>query len=149
MNDEQKRLVKESWRKVVPIADQAARRFYDRLFESDPTTRPLFQTANLDEQRQKLIKALVTVVQGLDNLEAIVPVVTDLGCRHARYGVTDSHYESVGAALLWTLEQGLGSAWTPEIKAAWSSEYSLVGGAMRKAASDQHEPGPSRRGVAT
>ena len=140
MNDEQKRLVKESWRKVVPIADQAARQFYDRLFESDPTTRPLFQAANVDEQRKKLIQALATVVQGLDYLEAIVPVVTDLGRRHARYGLTDSHYESVGAALLWTLEQGLGSAWTPEIKAAWSSAYSLVGGVMRKAANDQHEP---------
>jgi hypothetical protein len=77
MNDEQKRLVKESWRKVVPIAEQVARQFYDRLFESDPTTRPLFQVTNLDEQRRKLIRALVAVVQGLGNLEAIVPVVTD------------------------------------------------------------------------
>lgn len=139
MDDEQKRLVKESWRKVVPIADQAARLFYDRLFYCDPTTQPLFQAANLDEQRQKLIQALVTVVHGLDNLEAIVPVVSDLGRRHARYGVTDGHYESVGAALLWTLEQGLGSAWTPEIKAAWSSAYSLLASVMRKAANDQHE----------
>jgi hemoglobin-like flavoprotein len=114
----------------------AARLFYDRLFEIDPTTRPLFDAADLAEQRRKLVQALTTVVRGLDHLEALVPSIADLGRRHARYGVTDSHYETVRAALLWTLEQGLGSRWTPDVKAAWSGAYTLLADVMRAAASE-------------
>jgi hemoglobin-like flavoprotein len=136
MSPEQKALVKESWRKVAPMADKAARLFYDRLFEIDATTRPLFKTTNLAEQRRKLIQALTVVVQGLDHLEALVPTLADLGRRHAQYGVTDSHYDTVGAALLWTLEQGLGLGWTPEVKAAWSGAYALLADVMRGAAGD-------------
>lgn len=136
MSPEQKILVKETWQNVAPMADAAARLFYDRLFEIDPTTRPLFDAVNLAEQRRKLIQALTTVVRGLDHPEAIVPTLADLGRRHARYGVTDGHYETVGAALLWTLEQGLGSRWTPEVKAAWSGAYALLAGVMRAAASE-------------
>jgi hemoglobin-like flavoprotein len=126
--------VKETWQKVVPIADTAASLFYDRLFEIDATTRPLFKAANLAEQRRKLIQALTMVVQGLDRPEALVPTLTDLGRRHVRYGVKDSHYDTVGAALLWTLEQGLGSGWTEEVEAAWSGAYALVADVMRRAA---------------
>jgi hemoglobin-like flavoprotein len=136
MSPEQKALVKESWRKVVPMADAAARLFYDRLFEIDPTTRPLFKTTDPAEQRRKLIQALTMVVQGLDHLEALVPTIADLGRRHAQYGVTNGHYDAVGAALLWTLEQGLGSGWTPEAKVAWSSAYTLLADVMREAAGD-------------
>src|SRR5215470_17697760 len=136
MSPEQKTLVKQSWQKVAPIADKAARLFYDRLFEIDATTRPLFKATNLAEQRRKLIQALTVVVQSLDHLEALVPVLEDLGRRHAQYGVTDSHYDTVGAALLWTLEQGLGSGWTPEVRAAWSGAYDLLAGVMRGAAGD-------------
>jgi hemoglobin-like flavoprotein len=132
MSPEQKALVKETWQKVVPTADTAARLFYERLFEIDPTTRPLFEATNLAEQRRKLIQALTMVVHGLDRLEALLPTLADLGRRHARYGVRDSHYDSVGAALLWTLERGLGSAWTVEVKAAWSGAYSLMAGVMRQ-----------------
>ena len=127
MSPEQKTLVKETWRKVAPMADAAARLFYDRLFEIDPTTRPLFKTIDLADQRRKLIQALTMVVQGLD------PTVADLGRRHAQFGVTDAHYDTVGAALLWTLEQGLESAWTPEVKVAWSSAYALLADVMRGA----------------
>ena len=134
MSPEQKALVKETWRKVVPMADAAARLFYDRLFAIDATARPLFKGADLAEQRRKLIQALAMVVQGLDHLEALVPALTDLGRRHAHYGVTDSHYDTVGAALVWTLEQGLGSDWTPEVKAAWHGAYSVLAGVMRGAA---------------
>lgn len=138
MNDEQKRIVAESWKKIVPIADTAVKMFYERLFQTDATTRPLFKATDLGEQRQKLIQALALVVQGLDRLETIVPVVADLGRRHAGYGVTDRHYESVGAALLWTLEQGLGPDWTSETKAAWTSAYTLLSGVMRQHAIDRH-----------
>src|SRR5262245_35433335 len=133
MSPEQKTLVKETWLKVAPMADTAARLFYDRLFEIDATTRLLFK-ANLAEQRRKLIQALTVVVQGLDHLEALVPTLADLGRRHAQYGVVDGHYDTVGAALLWTLEQGLGSGWTQEVKAAWSDAYALLADVMREAA---------------
>src|SRR6185295_10082835 len=95
MSPEQKALVKETWAKVMPIADTAARRFYDRLFEIDETTRPLFKATNLAEQRRKLIQAITVVVQGLDHLEALVPALADLGRRHAQYGVTEGHYDAV------------------------------------------------------
>ena len=136
MSPEQKTLVKETWRKVAPMADTAARLFYDRLFEIDATPRLLFKTTNLAEQRRKLIQALTVVAQGLDHLEALVPTFADMGRRHAQYGVTDSHYDTVGTALLWTLEQGLGSGWTPEVKAAWSGAYALLADVMREAAGE-------------
>jgi hemoglobin-like flavoprotein len=132
MSPGQKTLVKQTWQKVAPTADAAARLFYDRLFELDATTRPLFKTTNLVEQRLKLIHALTMVVQGLDHLEVLVPTLADLGQRHAQYGVTDQHYDSVGAALLWTLEQGLGAEWSLEVKAAWSAAYTLLADVMRK-----------------
>ena len=134
MSPQEKALVKETWQKLTPMADTAARLFYERLFEIDETTQPLFKTANLAEQRQKLVQALRVVVQGLDDLAALAPTLVDLGQRHTQYGVTDGHYESVGAALLWTLEQGLGSDWTSETKGAWSSAYLLLTGVMREAA---------------
>lgn len=136
MSPEQKALVKKTWLKVAPAADAAARLFYDRLFEIDATTRPLFKTTDLVEQRRKLIQALTMVVQGLDHLEALVPTIADLGRRHAQFGVTDAHYDMVGAAFLWTLEQGLGSGWTPEVKVAWSGAYALLADVMRAAASE-------------
>ena len=136
MSPEQKALVRDTWRKVAPMADAAAQLFYDRLFEIDATTRPLFNATNLAEQRRKLIQALTMVVQGLDHLEALVPTLTDLGRRHAQYGVTDDHYDTVGAALLWTLEQGLGSEWSLEVKAAWSGAYALLADVMREAAGE-------------
>jgi len=80
------------------------------------------------------------VVQGLDHLEALVPTIADLGRRHAQFGVTDAHYDAVGAALLWTLEQGLGSGWTPEVKVAWSGAYALLADVMRTAASESASP---------
>jgi hemoglobin-like flavoprotein len=142
MSPGQKALVKETWEKVAPTADAAARLFYDRLFETDTTTRPLFKTTDLAEQRRKLIQALTMVVQGLDTLEALVPTIADLGRRHAQFGVTDAHYDT-GAALLWTLEQGLGSGWTPEVKDAWSGAYALLADVMRAAASGSASP-PTR-----
>jgi hemoglobin-like flavoprotein len=139
MSPEQKTLVKETWQLVVPIADTAARLFYDRLFETDPTARALFNATDLTEQRRKLILALTTVVRGIDDLEGLVPALAELGRRHAQYGVASGQYDTVGAAFLWTLEQGLGSAWTPQVKAAWSDAYAIVAGVMRGAASEPQE----------
>ena len=134
MSPEQKNLVKSTWSQVVPIADVAATMFYDRLFEIDASTRPLFKRTDMPEQRRKLVQALATVIHGLDDLAPLVPVLETLGKNHVRYGVTDKHYDSVGAALLWTLEQGLADAWTPAAKEAWTAAYGAVAGVMLGAA---------------
>jgi hemoglobin-like flavoprotein len=133
MTPAQKNLVQSTWSKVVPIADTAAKMFYDRLFEIDPSTQPLFRGADLAEQRKKLLQVLSAAIAGLDNLEGLVPIVETLGRKHAGYGVKDAHYDSVGAALLWTLEQGLGAAWTAETAAAWIEVYRVLAGVMRRA----------------
>ncbi len=134
MNKEQIDLVRDTWAMVMPIADTAATLFYDRLFEIDPATRPLFQDDRMAEQRRKLMQTLDYLVQGLDNLEALTPAIEDLGRRHVHYGVRDAHYDSVGAALLWTLEQGLGEHWSAEAGDAWTTLYGVTASIMKRAA---------------
>jgi len=131
----QKRLVQESFATIAPIADDAAVLFYRRLFELDPSLRPMFR-GDMAEQRKKLMHMLTAAVKGLDRLDQLVPVVQDLGRRHVRYGVTDGHYETVGAALLWTLEIGLGKAFTPDTKDAWVTVYGLLATTMKNAANE-------------
>lgn len=125
-------LVQESFKQVVPIAEAAADLFYDRLFAIAPDVRPLFSD-DLTEQKKKLIGMLATAVTNLHQVETILSAVEDLGRRHARYGVTPAHYEPVGAALLWTLEQGLGEGFTPPLKAAWTEAYTTLAGMMQAA----------------
>ena len=134
MSPEQRLLVKETWKKVVPIADTAAHLFYDRLFDVDPKTRALFEATNFVEQRRKLIQVLASVVRGIDDLEGLLPTLRALGQRHTRYRIEDRHYDTVGDVLLWALEQGLGSAWTPQAKVAWSEAYAIVANVMRSGA---------------
>lgn len=133
MTPEQVSMVQDSFKKVVPIADTAADLFYDRLFTIAPDVKPLFPV-DLREQKKKLITMLATAVTNLHQVEAILPAVQSLGKRHVAYGVTAQHYEPVGAALLWTLEQGLGPDFTPPIKAAWAQAYTTLAGAMQEAA---------------
>lgn len=139
MTPDQVALVQESFKQVAPIADKAADLFYDRLFMIAPEVRPLFP-ADLSEQKKKLMQMLTTAVINLHQVEKILPAVEELGRRHASYGVTDKHFEPVGAALLWTLEQGLGSAFTPPVKAAWAETYMTVAGVMTKAAATAAAP---------
>jgi len=134
MTPEQKRLVRDTWKQLAPVADAAAGMFYHRLFEIDPTTRKLFRATDMVAQLKKLLQTLAFAIGGLDNLDALVSKVEDLGRRHAGYGVADAQYDSVGTALLWTLEQGLGHAWTPAVAAAWTEVYQLLSGIMRNAA---------------
>jgi len=136
MNQDQKSVIRRTWALVTPISDIAATLFYDRLFEIDPPTRLLFRADALAEQRRKLMQTLDALVQGLDHLDDLVPVLEDLGRRHLRYGVQESHYDSVGSALLWTLERGLGTHWTDEAREAWGEVYGLTAGIMKKAAHD-------------
>jgi hemoglobin-like flavoprotein len=135
MTTEQAVLVKTSWAKVVPIADKAAELFYGKLFELDPSLRPMFK-GDMAEQGQKLMRMINTAVNGLDRLEAIVPAVQQLGVRHVGYGVTDAHYETVGTALIWTLGQGLGDAFTEEVQKAWATVYGVLAGTMKSAAAE-------------
>jgi hemoglobin-like flavoprotein len=133
MTNAQKELVQTSWQKVVPIADTAATLFYERLFEIDPSTRPLFRSTDMPEQRRKLMQVIGVAVNGLDRVDETLAVVAELGKRHAGYGVTEEHYNSVGDALLWTLEKGLGDQFTPSVKEAWATVYGLLAGTMKGA----------------
>jgi hemoglobin-like flavoprotein len=133
MTPQQVELVQITWKKVLPIADTAAELFYTKLFTMDPAVKPLFK-GDMKEQGRKLMAMIGTAVGGLTRLDAIVPAVQDLGRRHVKYGVKDRHYDTVGAALLWTLEQGLGEAFTPDVKNAWASAYGVLAGAMKDAA---------------
>ncbi len=129
VTEAQKDLVQSSWAKVEPIAADAAKLFYAKLFELDPAVKPLFK-ANLEDQGAKLMKTLTLAVKGLNNLDRLVPVVQDLGKRHKDYGVLPQHYDTVAAALLDTLEKGLGDAWTPETKDAWVAVYTVLSKTM-------------------
>lgn len=122
-------LVKDSFRKVQPIADQAAAIFYARLFELDPSLRPLFR-GDLGEQGRKLMAMIGMAVSSLERLDTLVPTVRQLGARHAVYGVKPEHYKTVGTALLWTLERGLGPAFTAEVRSAWTTTYTLLANTM-------------------
>jgi len=129
----QKTLVQTSFATIVPIADDAAALFYQRLFELDPSLQAMFR-GSMIEQRKKLMQMLTAAVKGLDRLEQLVPVLQDLGRRHAAYGVAEAHYDTVGAALLWTLEMGLGAAFTAETREAWTAVYGLLATTMQDAA---------------
>ena len=128
-------LVQASFAKVAPIAGVAADLFYTRLFELDPSLRSMFP-ADMMEQRKKLMQMLTVAVRGLSRLDDIVPAVQALGRRHAGYHVKPEHYATVAAALLWTLEQGLGPAFTPEVKAAWVEVYTVLSQTMIAAQRD-------------
>lgn len=129
-------LIRASWSAVEPIADTAATLFYDQLFELDPAIRRLFRRTDMAAQRKILMQTLTVVVKSLDKLDTIVPAVQALGRRHAGYGVRSEHYESVGIALVWTLEQGLGEAFDDETREAWAAAYGTLASVMIAAAHD-------------
>lgn len=133
---EQKQLVRDTWEQVAPISDRAAELFYGRLFELDPTLRQLFASSDMKAQGKKLMQMLAVAVKGLDNLDQLVVAVENLGRRHMVYGVKDIHYDTVGAALLWTLERGLGEAFIPEVRDAWAETYTMLATIMQRAASE-------------
>ena len=136
MTPEKIRQVQASWEQVTPISEKAAALFYGRLFELDPELKPLFKT-DIREQGRKLMQMITAAVRGLSDLNNLVPVVEDLGRRHVEYGVRKKDYETVGAALLWTLEKGLGESFTPPVREAWVETYSLLANTMQKAAARQ------------
>jgi len=129
MTPQQIALVQTSFAKVVPIAATAADLFYDHLFETAPDVRSMFPD-DLSEQKKKLMTMLGTVVGSLTRLDTLLPAVSALGGRHAGYGVRPDHFPPVGAALLWTLKQGLGEAFTPEVEEVWATAYGVLSQVM-------------------
>jgi nitric oxide dioxygenase len=125
MTPDQIKAIQESFAKVAPISEQAAAMFYGRLFEIAPSVKPLFK-GDMAEQGRKLMATLAVVVNGLTNLETILPAASALAKRHVGYGVKPIHYPIVGEALLWTLERGLGTDWTPELATAWGDAYGVL-----------------------
>ena len=134
MTPEQIDLVQNSFQKIVPIGDAAAKMFYGRLFELDPSLRRLFQN-DMKVQGRKLLAKLGIAVQGLHDLDAVLPVIQDLGRRHVGYGVEPRHYDTVAAAFLWTLERGLGDDFTEETERAWTTAYNVLSSNMIEAGS--------------
>lgn len=126
-------LVQDTFALVAPISEQAAGIFYTKLFELDPSLKALF-TSDISEQGKKLMAMLAAAVNGLNNLEGLIPVVQDLGKRHVGYNVEDNHYDTVAEALLYTLETGLGEEWTEEVKEAWATVYVVLATTMKEAA---------------
>ena len=133
MTPEQIEVVQSSWEKVKPISEKAAELFYGKLFELNPAYRELFPS-DMTEQGRKLMAMINTAVNGLNNLEAIVPAVEEMGKRHVGYGVKDEDYDTVGEALLWTLDAGLGDDFTDDVKQAWTDTYVILATTMKNAA---------------
>lgn len=135
-------LVQESFAKIEPISDLAATLFYKKLFELDPSLESFFE-GDMAEQSQKLMQMLAVAVNGLSSPETIIPAVQALGRRHVHYGVVESHYATVGEALLWALAEGLEDEFTPDVKTAWISAYTLLSSVMLEAAATADQPLPA------
>jgi hemoglobin-like flavoprotein len=138
MSPESQRLVRESWSQFEPVAVQSAEFFYQKLFELDPEAQRLFARTNMQAQGRKVMEMFAEIVRLLDQPESLVSEVADLGRRHVHYGVHDSQYDSVGTALLWTLERGLGPAFTDDVRDAWTEAYLLVSTVARRATTREH-----------
>ncbi|MFN8529808.1 MAG: globin domain-containing protein [Anaerolineae bacterium] len=124
LTSEQKQIVQTTFGQI-PNADQLAARFYTRLFEIDPTTQVLFKH-DMAAQRMKLVQTLAVVVHGLEDFDSLVPAIQSLARRHIGYGVNNAHWSSVGAALLWALQETFGTAYTSEVHSAWEATYALI-----------------------
>ena len=128
--------VQRTWEMVLGDGDDLARTFYDRLFTTDPSLRQLFAETDMAEQRKKVMQIITVAVRGLGKLNELTPAVEALGRAHAGYGVKNEHYQTVGAALAWTLAQRLGPAFTPEVREAWTRTYVTLAGIMQRAAGE-------------
>jgi hemoglobin-like flavoprotein len=133
MTPHQITLVRASFGRVQPIATQAAALFYANLFDADPSLRPLFR-GDMAQQGERLMSMIGAAVGLLERQSALMPVLRSLGARHAGYGVRVEHYATVGAALLKTLQQGLGEAFTADVHDAWATMYGIVSRTMMEAA---------------
>src|SRR6266852_2323262 len=138
MNSDQVSLIQHSFAKIRPITEEAAALFYGRLFEIAPKVKPLFH-GDIADQGRKLMATLAVVVNGLTDLESILPAASALAKKHVAYGVRAEHYGPVGVALLWTLERGLAAEWTSDLAAAWTEAYTMLSEYMIDEAYDHRE----------
>ena len=145
MTPTEQQLIRSSWAAVEPSADDVAKLFYARLFQVDPRLSRLFRDSDMEKQRMVLMQTLGVVVRNIDRLDQIIPEVEALGRRHAGYGVTADQYATVGSALVWTIEQGLGDAFTDETGHAWADAYRRVSSAMIEAARLAETPSMQRK----
>jgi hemoglobin-like flavoprotein len=139
MKPETQRLVRESWAQFEPVAERLAPFFYEKLFELDPEARRLFAKTDMEAQGRKVMLMFGEIVRTLDQPEALIAEVADLGRRHVHYGVQDYQYDSLGTALIWTLERGLGPAFSNDVRNAWTEAYLLVAAVVRRATTREHE----------
>jgi nitric oxide dioxygenase len=116
--------------------DQVGKLFYNRLFDIAPDTRAMFK-GSIDQQARKLMETLALAIASLRDTPTLVATLEALAKRHVGYGVRDEHYDKVGEALLWTLQQGLGDAFTPHAREAWTALYGTVADVMRRAVAGQ------------
>lgn len=130
LSESQIAAIHSTWEQIVPNAEAAAALFYENLFKSFPRLRSMFDQVAMTEQRTKLVMALSLVVRSLGQLSSVLPLLRELGRRHAEYGVTEPHYGMVGEALIDTLQQGLGDGFTPEAREAWGVAYGMVAAVM-------------------
>jgi hemoglobin-like flavoprotein len=130
MTSHQTQIIRETFAQLTPRASIVALVFYQRLFALDPSLRGLFR-GDIDAQGRKLMQALEFAVEHIDQPEALVATLEALGRRHIRYGVANAHYDTVGVALLDTLEQALGAAFTVEVRQAWATLYGFLARTMQ------------------
>ena len=133
MTPDQILLVRASWPTVAERADALTTHFYTHLFEIDDTAARLFSGVDMAAQKKKLAQSLTVVVHALDDIDSLLPPIAALGKRHTQYGVEDRHFDSVGDALLWALDDVLGDGFTPAVRDAWAQAYTMVASVMRRA----------------
>lgn len=134
MTEAEIRIVKQSWRTLRAIDPTiVGDLFYSKLFMANPSLRNMFPK-KMDAQYNKLMDMLSVIIARLDRIDELSNDIAAMARRHVHYGVRPAHYKLVGNALLWTLKQGLGQDWTPNVEKAWAECYSLLSGVMMKAA---------------
>lgn len=126
--------LERSFDQIKPVADDFVSSFYDNLFTDYPAAKPLFEGTAMEEQKPKLLKSLVLVIQNLRNPDVLGGALKGLGARHVQYGALPEHYPLVGNSLLKTFEQYLGTDWTPEVKQAWVDAYGAISEIMLEGA---------------
>ncbi len=124
------RLVCESFAQIQPRSEEVGATIFNQLFTLCPEIRGLFK-GDQEAQQRKLMEMLSVLVSSRDNLETLIPIVKELGRRHAKYGVQDEYFSYVGAALLNTLEEHLKGEWNDELRNAWISTYTLLAVTMK------------------
>ena len=118
--------LEESFDLVAPKGDELISTFYDRLFETAPAVKPLFEKVDMERQRQALLNMLVVLRESLRDLDDIAPDLEELGARHATFGARPEHYPVVGQVLIGAMSEVAGDAWKPEYTAAWEEAYGVV-----------------------